>query len=71
MNWPAIIARVVRAMLRRMRSFRLALAMTHPAPTQAVAKKRKGAAVTMHRMLIAEVADATGRVFPAVERRFS
>lgn len=71
MIWPPIISRVVRAMLRRMRSIRLTLAMTHPAPTQAVAKKRMGASVTMHRMLISEVADATGRAFPAVERRFS
>lgn len=61
MTWPPIIGRVVRALLRRMRSIRMEMATSHPAPTQAVSKKRKGAAVTIHRMLQAEVYDATGQ----------
>jgi hypothetical protein len=71
MTWPPIITRIVRSLLRRMRSIREAMATSHPAPTQAVAKKRKGAEVTSHRLLMAEVFAATGKTFPAVEKKFS
>lgn len=61
MNWPPIIARVVRVFLRRMREIRLEMATLHPASTQAVARKRKGAEITTHRLLQAEVYGATGQ----------
>jgi len=71
MTFAPIISRVVRSLLRRMRSVREALATSHPASTQAVARKRRAAAITNHRLLMAEVFDATGRTFPAVEKKFS
>lgn len=70
MNRPSIIARVVRAMLRRLRSIREDIAMGSPAPTQAVGKKRKAAEITINRLLMAEVFAATGKTFPAAERGY-
>ena len=69
MTVSSVVARVVRAMLRRLRAIRLALASAYPAPTQNVSRKRANAAVTTHRLLQAEVYAATGRLLPI--RRFS
>ena len=67
--WPPIIRRIVRALLRRMRAIREAMSMSRPAPTQTVAHQRRANGVSIHKMLQAEVFDATGQCYPV--KRYS
>ncbi len=64
MNWPRL------PFLDWCRRNPLPEAQPCPA-TQDVHRQRKGNQITIHRLLLAEVADATGRSFPAVEKRFA